>query len=113
MPETTTPQAHDASDASSYAQFYFRAAVKVPPPRSPAESVPFIESLLSTVPDIFQLDLCALHAGGDDELDGLTLDRARQLGFSHQLRRVLAGQLLAVLFERQGRVALARRAIRR
>src|SRR5262245_34856433 len=40
--------------ASSYAQFCFRAAVNVPPPRSPADSVPFIESLLSTEPVYFK-----------------------------------------------------------
>src|SRR4030095_7857558 len=62
-------------------------------------------------PRVLQLDLRALHACGDDELDGLTFDRARQLGLSHQLRRVLTGQLLTVLGERQGWVALARRGL--
>src|SRR5215471_6036667 len=46
-----------------------------------------------------QLDPRALHICRYDELYDLPLDRARQFGFSHQLRRVVSCQLLAVLFE--------------
>src|SRR5262245_21171331 len=47
-----------------------------------------------------QVDLCSLHIGRYDEVNDLTLDRTRQLDLSHQLRRVMTCQLLAVLFER-------------
>src|SRR6185369_3533513 len=41
--------------------------------------------------------------------DRLTFDRAGEIGLPHQLRRILARQLLAVLLERQGWIALAGR----
>ena len=52
MHETRMPR-HAARAMLCIDSLYFRVAVNVPPPRSPAESVPFIASLLSTVPTYF------------------------------------------------------------
>src|SRR5688572_19239344 len=60
-----------------------------------------------------QLDFHPLDLADHGEVDRLTLDRARESGLTYELRRVVAGELLAVLLQGHRWSAGARRGLDR